>query len=72
MRPPRLCPICCRDIIAPIGREILLSTYLGDLAMSSCRALAYHCNAGHVFLVTDNHSNWNGLRKEGNGYAMIV
>jgi len=55
-----------------ILRDTLLSAHLDGLECRSSGVVAYHCDAGHVFLLTSEDFRWNEPRRVGAGYALLV
>ena len=69
---PAVCPICRSEEVQQTLREVLLSAYASGLASSSAGALAYRCDAGHVFLIVDENFSWSEAAPDGNGRSILV
>lgn len=69
---PRECPVCCSRFVERILRDSLLSAHIDGFACRSTGAVAYHCSAGHVFLLVDENFMWKEAAPEGSGYSILV
>lgn len=69
---PKLCPACGTDMIQPMLREVMLSAHVDGLAFGSSGIVAYHCAAGHVFLVFGSSFERGEPLPDGNGCSLIV
>ncbi len=69
---PTLCPICRSESIAQILRDTLLCAHIEGLTCPSSGAIAYHCEAGHVFVVVGEDFRWKEPMLEDKEYSIFV
>lgn len=69
---PVLCPICRSESVKQMLRDTLLCAHIEGLACPSSGTVAYHCDAGHVFVVVSDYFRWKEPVPEGEGHSILV
>jgi hypothetical protein len=69
---PVVCPICRSEKLQQTVREVLLSAHAMGLTSKSAGAVAYRCDAGHIFLIVDESFSWGEAMPDGSGYSIVV
>lgn len=69
---PVLCPICRSESIGQILRDTLLSAYIEGLACPSSGTIAYHCHAGHIFVIVGEGFRWKEPVLQVDGNSILV
>ena len=69
---PQRCPICESNSIKRMLSDVLLSAHFPNAKCPSSGVVAYHCAAGHVFLLLNENFHWKAPVPEGSGHSFTV
>jgi hypothetical protein len=72
MTTPKLCPVCGSQSVNKILADTLLAAYVNGLTTQVVGVLAYHCGAGHVFLVMGDDFKFLESSLDGSGHSLFV
>ncbi len=66
---PIICPICRCEAVERFMGDTLLSAHLDGVTCPSSGVVAYHCHAGHVFLIAGEGFQWKEAVPNGSTYS---